>query len=198
MSYLPDDYEPVEDRIRAFYTAQPEGRIETAEVGTTGSSVRFKAAVYRSDGSLWATGHALGETQLDKGYEKTETVAIGRALANANFAKQGARPSREEMDAFHAAPPVPRPASGPAARNSSQPASEKQIKFLRTLIDTVDDGPEIAAKVIGSTPVDLLDKAQASAAIEALKEAKENAKPITRATESDDQWYTVEPPEEMF
>jgi len=29
MSYLPDDYEPVEDRIRAFYADHPAGRIVT-------------------------------------------------------------------------------------------------------------------------------------------------------------------------
>ena len=120
MSYLPDDYEPVEDRIRAFYADHPAGRIVTDLIHLDGESVTFRAHVYRDidpDPLPAATGHAHGLLTKPKAVEFIETVSIGRALANLNYAKQGARASAEEMQAFAdaqgtqapATPPPPKP-----------------------------------------------------------------------------------------
>lgn len=207
MSYLPDDYEPVEDRIRAFYKDHPHGRIVTVMLELNGDAVTFRAEVFRDldpDPHPAATGHAHGLLTKPKAVEFIETVSIGRALANLNYAKQGARASAEEMQAFeesktHVVKQPSYPRGGPAARHASRPASDKQKKFARVLIDTTEEGPEIAAQVLGSTPLDLADATQASALIETLKERKEHAmSKVTRSSTSDpaDEWHLQEPPNE--
>lgn len=201
MSFLPADYEPVEDRIRAFYADHPQGRITTTEIGFDHKEVRFRADVYRDldpEPHPAATGHAHGFVGAEKDYEKTETVAIGRALANLNYAKQGARPSREEMQAFQdiQTKPIIRPHGG---NRPGATASEKQIKFARLLIDTVEEGPELAAQYIGSTPIELASRQDVSRLIEDLKERKDKTlAKVTRSATTDpaDDWHLQEPPSE--
>ena len=63
MTFVPDDYEPVEDRIRAFYKDHPQGRIITDVISLDGDSVTFRASVYREldpDPHPASTGHAQG------------------------------------------------------------------------------------------------------------------------------------------
>ena len=201
MSYLPDDYEPVEDRIRAFYKDHPQGRITTDIISLDGDSVTFRASVYREldpDPSPAATGHAHGLLTKPKAVEFIETVSIGRALANLNYAKQGARASQEEMQAFQDVKQPSYPPRNPARKRASSPASEKQIKFARLLIDTVEEGSEVAAQIIGSTPIELADRATVSALIEDLKARKEAAaEKVTRSKgQQDDDWHLVPEPEE--
>ena len=85
------------------------------------------------------------------------------------------------------------PARNPARRNASSPATEKQVKFARLLIDTVEEGSEVAAKILGSEPIELADKATVSALIEDLKARKEAAaKKVTRSKGQDDsEWVEV-------
>jgi hypothetical protein len=103
------DYEPVEDRLRVFWSEFPEGRIETELIETetvtgTPSTYIVKAAVWsdRREEYPVATGHAE-EHVTERGVNATsalencETSAIGRALANLGYAPKGKRPSREEM-----------------------------------------------------------------------------------------------------
>ena len=202
MSYLPEDYEPVEDRIRAFYKDHPQGRITTDIISLDGDSVTFRASVYREldpDPSPAATGHAHGLLTKPKAVEFIETVSIGRALANLNYAKQGARASQEEMQAFQDVKQPSYPPRNPARKRASSPASEKQIKFARLLIDTVEEGSEVAAQIIGSTPIELADKATVSALIEDLKARKEAAaEKVTRSKgQQDDEWHLAPEPEEI-
>ena len=202
MSYLPEDYEPVEDRIRAFYKDHPQGRITTDIISLDGDSVTFRASVYREldpDPSPAATGHAHGLLTKPKAVEFIETVSIGRALANLNYAKQGARASQEEMQAFQDVKQPSYPPRNPARKRASSPASEKQIKFARLLIDTVEEGSEVAAQIIGSTPIELADRATVSALIEDLKARKEAAaEKVTRTKgQQDDDWHLAPEPEEI-
>jgi predicted fused transcriptional regulator/phosphomethylpyrimidine kinase len=202
MSYLPEDYEPVEDRIRAFYKDHPQGRITTDIISLDGDSVTFRASVYREidpDPSPAATGHAHGLLAKAKAVEFIETVSIGRALANLNYAKQGARASQEEMQAFQDVKQPSYPPRNPARKEASRPATEKQIKFARLLIDTVDVGSEVAAQILGSEPLELADKATVSALIEDLKARKEAAaEKVTRTKgQQDDDWHLVPEPEEV-
>ena len=107
MAFNINDYEPVEVRLAKFWEKFPEGRVYTELVSHTETQFIIKAAVYRNalDPEPMATGYA--EEQVDTGNKRSvnfasalengETSAIGRALANANFAPKGARPSREEM-----------------------------------------------------------------------------------------------------
>ena len=99
-----EDYETVEERLVKFWKEHPDGRIETALVESTLQRFIVKASVFRTevDAQAWTTGYAE-ETVSTRGVNSTsalencETSAIGRALANANYATKGKRPSREEM-----------------------------------------------------------------------------------------------------
>jgi len=100
-----DDYEPVEDRIRAFWNDHPAGAITTELVSDDGQGgYVVKASVYTvADGLLPTTGYAhdsaaqLPANMKASALEVCETSAIGRALANLGYAPKGRRPSREEM-----------------------------------------------------------------------------------------------------
>ena len=91
------------------------------------------------------------------------------------------------------------PPRNPARKRASSPASEKQIKFARLLIDTVEEGSEVAAQIIGSTPIELADRATVSALIEDLKARKEAAaEKVTRSKgQQDDDWHLAPEPEEI-
>lgn len=198
MSYLPEDYEPVEDRIRDFYADHPQGRIITHLVERAQSEVVFRAEVFRDldpDPHPAASGHAHGFLGQAKDLEKTETVAIGRALANLNYAKQGRRMSREEAQAFEDTKPKgPTGGARPGAT-----ATEKQIGFARKLIETTHDGPEIAAQIVGATPLELADRMTVSKLIETLKERKADEVSTYKRTSGrvdDDAWHMQEPPSE--
>lgn len=97
-----NNYETVETRIDKFYEKHTDGRIITELVKAEGGEAIFKAYVYIGE-TLKATGYAQekeGASHVNKTsyVENCESSAIGRALANFNFAKKGARPSREEME----------------------------------------------------------------------------------------------------
>lgn len=120
-------------------------------------------------------------------------MSIGRALANLNYSPVGARPSREEMEALTEVQQPNYPPRNPARKNASSPATEKQIGFARLLIDTVEEGSEVAAKILGSEPLELADKATVSALIEDLKARKEAAaKKVTRSKgQEESEWVEV-------
>jgi len=103
-----DNYETVEDRLKAYWNDNPEGRISTEVVHETadGTCVTIKAEIYikNTDEHPVATGIAQetkgqgGFANTDAWVENCETSAIGRALANWKY--QGAkspRPSKQEM-----------------------------------------------------------------------------------------------------
>lgn len=97
-----EDYETVETRLARFWEQhQEDGRIETELVSHNNGHYIIKAKVFVADRQV-STGLA-DELVADKGVnarnalENAETSAIGRALANFNFAPKGKRPSREEM-----------------------------------------------------------------------------------------------------
>jgi len=92
-----DNYVTVDERIRRFYAEhRDDGAILTAIVSMD-EHVIVQATVTRN-GDVWAQGLARGPLRGDKALEKIETTAIGRALANAGYVKEGEeRPSREEM-----------------------------------------------------------------------------------------------------
>ncbi|MBA3671572.1 MAG: hypothetical protein H0W68_06065 [Gemmatimonadaceae bacterium] len=97
-------YAPVAERIRRFFEAFPDGRIDTQLWSRTASDVVFKASVFRSSSVnvAAATGWAAeregdGDVNTVACLENTETSAIGRALANLGFTAARERPSAEEM-----------------------------------------------------------------------------------------------------
>lgn len=97
-----EDYETVETRLNRFWESHSEdGKVETELVRYDNGHYIVKAKIFVGDRQV-ATGLA-DEHTTDKGVnarnalENAETSAIGRALANYNFAPKGKRPSREEM-----------------------------------------------------------------------------------------------------
>lgn len=109
-----EDYETVEERLAKFWKEHPDGRISTEVIEHTLQRFIVKASIYRTevDAHPWTTGFAE-ETVSTRGVNSTsalencETSAIGRALANANYASKGKRPSREEMAKVNQAQPKP-------------------------------------------------------------------------------------------
>ena len=105
------DYETVEERLIKFWKDYPDGRIETELIEATATRFIIKASIFRTEVDIkaWTTGLAY-ELVTDRGVNSTsalengETSAIGRALANANYAAKGKRASREEMTKVAMAP----------------------------------------------------------------------------------------------
>lgn len=128
------DYEPVADRLERFWADHADGQIHTTIVSRTESEVVMRAEIWIGD-RLIATGHAH-ELVTQRGVNSTsavencETSAVGRALANANYAPKGAqaRPSREEMTKVER-----------ASRNVVQPAAKARIEHCKKLLVSEDD-----------------------------------------------------------
>lgn len=97
------DYATVPTRIKEFRQDCPNGVIETSSKTTDNNEKEFIATVYkdgnnRNVGS--ATGHSFGALKEVKAFEKLETIAIGRALANLGYMASGDVASSEEMEEF--------------------------------------------------------------------------------------------------
>jgi hypothetical protein len=149
MGFDLSNYEPVEKRIDRFYGEFKNGRIVTELVAHSDQMFIVKAFAYRdaADERPASTGFAeerVGSNPVNRqsALENCETSAIGRCLANLNFAPKGARPSLEEMtktDRVGDAPATSQEYSwsnvkisnGPAARAD---ASEKQVGYIKKLV----------------------------------------------------------------
>jgi hypothetical protein len=106
MAFDLSQYDPVENRVHAFWQDHNQGRIHTEIVLINETEIVIKASVYadREDPRPVAIGFAQESRKLDpvSFAEKCETSAIGRALANLgyspNLKNKFLRASREEME----------------------------------------------------------------------------------------------------
>jgi hypothetical protein len=181
------DYEPVENRIDAFWTKYPDGRILTDLKRTDRADGKVewvcRTEIYtdREDARPASTGYAT-EIEGGKGVnltnasENCETSSIGRGLANLNFATKGKRPSREEMMKVERAQAAY--AEAPKASDTTPATAEDHTARIGALkmckdIDTLTS----VAKRIGEQPMNdaqrnelrevfLLRKAEISTAVE--------------------------------
>ena len=95
-------YATVEERLEKFWSDHPNGAVITEIAHREGDTIIVKAYIYfERGGELVATG--LAEEVRDASpvnktsfVENAETSAIGRGLANCNYAMKK-RPSQEEM-----------------------------------------------------------------------------------------------------
>jgi hypothetical protein len=168
------DYETVEERIRRFYTDNPDGRIITknktkptdrergqwvvkAEIwlpldyDKESVNVRFVEQAF-----LKATGWAFeidgqGMANKTSALENAETSAIGRALANAGYSGNK-RASREEMAKVARAEQIKRDWLGEAEALALTYAVDK-LRLLYTDAVAAKVAPEILEKIkaYGST-----------------------------------------------
>lgn len=115
-----NDYAKVAERLRLFREDWPKGKQESAyEVDVDGSLVftvwlwkdksdlmdLIKSGVLDKDvlrSSADANGNAKGDIKASnkKDFEKLETIALGRALANLGYLASGEIASSEEMEEF--------------------------------------------------------------------------------------------------
>lgn len=162
-----DEYELVEDRIRRFYEDYPDGRIVTYEMTNEEDRAKgywvVRAMVYadhedqhancpKASGLAFEVEGTAGANRTSA-LENAETSAIGRALANADYAK-GKRPSREEMTKAQAGPPVKRnePITVPEEFMAKLKASKKLDDLTELWQEAVANGwseavrPDFTAK----------------------------------------------------
>lgn len=100
------DYALVPERLKAFREANPRASVSTEPSYQVDGSLIFKATIITDlsdDTSSRATGHArysTNELSKPKSFEKLETVATGRALANLGYLNDGQIATSEEMEEF--------------------------------------------------------------------------------------------------
>lgn len=102
IKYQGNDYATVPQRLKEFRSTNPRALIETKPT-IEGDMVIFEARIKtdQSDpSSPEATGHSYGKTGDKKGFEKQETVAVGRALSMLGYLNDGQIASTEEMEEF--------------------------------------------------------------------------------------------------
>jgi hypothetical protein len=111
-----EDYIDVAERLRAWYEAYPNARIETEIVSLSDKNVVVKAWAYRgevADEKPAGTGHASmaipGSTPYTRGseLENTETSAVGRALVMAGLPSKKVASGDEIRSKAGAAKPSP-------------------------------------------------------------------------------------------
>jgi hypothetical protein len=97
------DYALVPARLKQFREDNPRAKTET-EPKVEGDLIIFKAYILKDKSdpnSADATGHSMGKNTGNKAFEKLETVALGRALAQLGYLNNGEIATTEEMEEFN-------------------------------------------------------------------------------------------------
>lgn len=98
------DYALVPARLKQFREDNPRAKTETTPQ-VEGDMIIFKAYILKDKSdpnSADATGHSMGKNTGNKAFEKLETVALGRALAQLGYLNNGEIATTEEMEEFNA------------------------------------------------------------------------------------------------
>lgn len=140
MAFDLSNYETVETRLARFWEQYPDGRLETTLMNYDGDSCIVRTVVWkhRDDVNPTATGYAH-EIHTDRGVNMTsfiencETSSLGRCLSNMGLAKQGARPSREEMQKVERQGGQVAPSGSNVHTPSGAFATPKQIGYIKKL-----------------------------------------------------------------
>jgi hypothetical protein len=184
MAFDLSNYETVETRLARFWEQFPEGRVETTLMNYDGESCIVRSVIWkhRDDANPTATGYAH-EIHTERGVNMTsfiencETSSLGRVLSNMGLAKQGARPSREEMEKVQRLTPNDPVDSRetPVHTPRGAFATPKQIGYIKKLAKDagLDDLRllELIQRTLNSDEavLELLKSHEASAVIAVLK-----------------------------
>ncbi len=184
MAFDLSNYETVETRLARFWEQFPEGRVETTLMNYDGESCIVRSVIWkhRDDANPTATGYAH-EIHTDRGVNMTsfiencETSSLGRVLSNMGLAKQGARPSREEMEKVQRLTPIDPIDSRetPVHTPRGAFATPKQLGYIKKLAKDagLDDLRllELIQRTLNSDEavLELLKSHEASAIIAVLK-----------------------------
>lgn len=170
MAFNLDEYTPVSERIKAFWTDHPNGAIHSELVFDDGSRCVVKTVLWldKDDAQPTTTDYAE-EIITDRGVNSTSrienccTSSQGRVLAAAGYlgADWTKKPSREEMQK------VVRMSGDTTITETSNLASEKQQNMIRAV-----------CKSMGKVPphnLQAMTKREASAYIDSLKNGEQPA-----------------------
>jgi hypothetical protein len=178
MKFDLSQYATVEERLTQFWSDHPDGAIITEIAHREENIIVFKAYIYfERGGDLVSTGFAeevrdASPVNRTSFVENAETSAIGRGLANANYAMKK-RPSREEMQKAQRATTSTSTSTNVAVDNSSDLMSDAQRGTLGKLVIDLKLNKKFvpyAKKKIGRdiTSVDEITKAEATMLIAAM------------------------------
>ena len=175
MKFDLSQYATVEERLTQFWSDHPDGAVITEIAHRENDVIIFKAYIYfERGGELVATGYAeevrdASPVNRTSFVENAETSAIGRGLANANYAMKK-RPSREEMQKAQRATTT---TTNVVVNNSSDLMSDAQRGTLGKLVIDLKLNKKFvpyAKKKLGRdiTSVDEITKAEATLLIAAM------------------------------
>ena len=168
MSFNLEEYELVEDRLKAYWKDNPEGMITTNVVHITddGTCVTIKADITDNNGRLVATGIAQetkgqgGFANKDAWVENCETSAIGRALANWKYQGSNKRPSRQEMSKVGGSNATQSNTTEAGKFDSKWEKKKKELIDTKVNTDKSDSSHQTPSQESGLSSVeDVLDEA---------------------------------------
>lgn len=187
-----NQYAKVSTRLKQFREDYPNSKVETINNKLEDGTIEFTSYIWKNKdeyidvlkevkdavvarGTADSTGHSSGKAVAEKKFEKLETIALGRALANLGYMASGEIASFEEMEEFIE---YKREQKENAIDDAlDQISKAKSISKLKNVFMGL--GPLIAEKEI----VDAKDKrkAELSVAVVNKKEVKnEDSKPTTK------------------
>lgn len=124
------DYAKVAERIKEFRADCPNGSIKTTPT-FQGDNIMFTAEVIKdlsNESSARATGNAFGANKGVKGFEKIESISVGRALAMLGYCADGEVATSEEMEEF---------------QEFQKTKKEEQIQKLMAQVDKIENTEEL-------------------------------------------------------
>jgi hypothetical protein len=130
-----DNYENVDERVAKFWADHPNGTVKTKIVTETDSFVIFRAVVACDDRTTY--GFARRALNEDKGFEKCETAAIGRALANMGYAAKSSDSPPPRSATRAEAPAAQATSPGPSVRG----VTTSDAAAIRQLLDKLEIEP---------------------------------------------------------
>jgi hypothetical protein len=175
MKFDLSQYATVEERLTQFWSDHPDGAVITEIAHREDNIIVFKAYIYfERGGDLVSTGFAeevrdASPVNRTSFVENAETSAIGRGLANANYAMKK-RPSREEMQKAQRTTTT---TTNVVVNNSSDLMSDAQRGTLGKLVIDLKLNKKFvpyAKEKLGRdiTSVDQITKAEATLLIAAM------------------------------